>query len=1497
MPSAKRRYSSLIMFSVTLLLAVGISSAMYFFKIQKNEDYQNRLHFRELNEVSRSISQSAGQLSEIAKVCESAIKAESPGVELANTERDNDRLDATPQQSIKQDPVASCENLLKNRVALANRSANLKSLKISTASPVTNAELLQHAIHFHADGTTYIAVKSQKDDSADLSEAVEHAEHDDVDDLSGPGQQASMSNTPAVLPNILEVQTRDFIPANIERFPLVLIADAKGMVIGSRQVNRKGVETADLQFQEINSLLVQIAEQRALAKKKEEFDSKFKPTTSEILDTTIGGVDYRIFVQPSNLTAYDTDSEKLYLLGLVPANELRLAKLRVSPNTALWFVLILIGLISLLPVLKLRFVSVKYAFSKGDVSQIGMGMIVALGMLSIGVTHQLFYGFLMDGKARQASDLHRQITEEFKSEITSLNHWINDYKVRLTPAAINEADVNVPNPGLKDINQVELGENVTEEYCEKIIVNRTDKEESFQSCVDPDLIVRDMNSEQGYDYIVEGTFILNDQGRFAVDTQTTWKQRKLLVGRDISLAHRQYFQQAIECDVWGDTKIGAECDKGLVFERINNVRDGRKNTQFAIPMFKNVHDDSNAKQVLSFGTRLRTFFHRVMPKNFGYLVFEDSGKVLFHSDEQRSLIENVFVETDNNKQLHAFVENKSYIRGDTKQTINFEAVYRGKSHLFAVGKLFTDSKYKAAPLTLVVFFDQSDAELNNMLLLFLAVILFLIIIIPLFVYFRYATSQAFWATLLYFNPKHARRYLSWMMLIIGGAVFCLFMMGLVFDLALRIAIWLLTVCLIFKLIVLSIDPKGTVIRGDSPSIKPAVGLAVLFASIWWGLGAVPPNLSPANIAFFVIGVGFLIATIAYQVRKPQRKVRQEELYSRERYNKAYVGFLVAILFFIAAVPASLIINSANGYLLQHQATLQSQNLLSAQRHYQTQLADYDAIVGISSHSSQGEFKAKNWLSHDKLEKAFPGYCEWIYPEETGVDKGRYTDKMIQFLVSNIAFADALLAEITHLAKTDQMVSDMKQDSRSKKTSALADCVGLVQSSARANEADRASQPGPTSILYLPDEFMLQASNNNTLFILFSLLIQLFVLHRITELMIVRRLFGDHLTNDFRISYPTEHYCLGEKWDCLFKQLNQTDAQQILLLHSNATRVNRRFIEAKKSLFSGGVLNIKNCLKQVDDKFELENRLNGLKNESPITVALEGYDELAFLPERRNLALELTQRLVVLKHVHIIIVADTAPIYRLIKQDEYPHLQEESVALATEELAWSNIFSRFDKMYDWTPAKKYMPRQIDDVLHLIENEANGWPELREIEASFKQYHRLVKLLDENAEVTANNLKQYWRPSQIIAYFAMHAGALYRMKWELCTKDERYLLYQLASGANVNPLNSEVLEHLMRRGYIYRDAGWHVLNDSFKRFVLHAEREESIAEWQNDANTGIWSMLRIPIFTVVLVLIVVTVFSSGQAIDSALGILTALLGMIPLLLRNVSLLKGGSTNLGE
>tara|TARA_R110000751_G_scaffold55606_4_gene119254 strand:+ start:46229 stop:50485 length:4257 start_codon:yes stop_codon:yes gene_type:complete len=1418
------------MFSVTVLLAVTISSAMYFFKIQKNEDYQNRLHFRELNEVSRSFIQSAGQLTEIAKVCEDIESLSS-----------------------------SCEDLLKNRVALANRSANLKSLKVSNANLINDSDLSNHRIYFHTGGKTYIKVDVTSTPTKSLpKEAVKEASNDSAKTSS------TVENKNKI--NILEVETKDFVPANIERFPLVLIADALGTVIGASQINKKGVETADLQFQDIKIFFNEIAEKHTQRAENKDYVKDFKPTTSEILDTTIGGVDYRVFLQPSSLTSFSTSTNKLYLLGLVPANELRLAKLNVSPNTALWFVLILIISISLLPLLKLRFVSVKYAFTRSDVSQIGLGLLVAVGMSSIGINHQLFYGYLIEDKSEQATKLHNQITEEFKTEINTLRGW----------ADFNSKDLKEIKSKEEMEKKLQTSEELNQAICRFVKTKRSAKDTGFLSCERDDLVIKNSTNSEIYDYVIEGAFILNEDGRFVEGTTTTWKQENLLVSRELDLSHRQYFRKAKECNVWGEIENRKKCDKGLVFERINNVRDGRKNTQFAIPLFNQEHEED--KLILSFGTRLRTFFHRVMPKDFGYLVFDQSGMVLFHSEEQRSLIENVFVETDNNKQLYAFVSNQNYDSGKSMDPVTFDAVYRGKSHLFSVGDLFIDNYYANAPLTLVVFFDQSGAELNNMLLLFMAVILFLFIIIPLFAYIRYTTSQPFWASLLYFNPLHANRYRSWLFLLIGGSLFCFLMMGVVFDLTLRISIWLLVTAMILKLIMKSLDPDKTVLRGAYPNLIPFVVIAVVTAIIGLSLGPIYPNDNLINWVFFIVGLGAFLTALFLYFRVPYSESYTDTVFEKERYTKTYLSFILAIVFLVAAVPASLIVNSANGYLLQHQARLQTHHLQIAEKNYLSQLADYKLIIGEAEHDN---FKGNNWLLESSLQQMFPAFGKWISSVNT--DNQCYTDKAIQKIFSNIAFADSMLAEITHLAK--RVTSAQKERH----------CIKLGK-----DKSPKENVTGSTlnsTLQYHPDLFMLLASERSKLFIVLAILLQLVVIHRLITLVLVRRLFGDHLTNDFRISYPREHSTATEKWDILAAKLQQDDPARILLLHSTRQRIVNEVKKREIELFEDTVFNIADLVTKDQGNFAILSRLTKGKDKLPAVLLLEGYELLAFLPEKRQLALSLTEFLVKVPSVHLVIVADTAPIFRLTKQDEYPHAETETVSSTTEELGWAMLFAQFSKHYDWTPGKKYMPRAVGDVINLIENESNGWAELRDIEEDFKQYHRLVKMKDTTALITAENLQKFWKPSQIIGFFAMHGGALYRMKWELCTKDERYLLFQLASGCHVNPLNSEVLEHLMRRGYIYRDAGWHLVNDSFKRFVLHAERETDIAEWQADANTGIWSMLRIPVFTVVLVLLVVTVFSSGQAIDSALGILTAILGMIPLLLRNASLLKGGNTNLGE
>lgn len=1458
MSPVKRRLSSLIIFSVTIFLTIGISSAMYFFKIQKNEDYQNRLHFRELNEISRSISISIGQIFEIAELGNNRVK-------LASNSDSENTLDKK-----------KAADKMQERVGLANRSLNLRSLKVAEQPDYAkqkmaalndlpnspeNVKSIAKKLYFHESGKSYLGFTGCKNQSGEIKETCDQ-----------------------VQANGLEIQTSDFIPANIQRFPLILIVKQDGNVIARKQLNRQGVETADLQIRDVGKFFDLVSQQNQQSHSDEiQEGSKQPPEMSEIVDTTIGGIAYRIFIQPVNLSFHATNSNQIFLIGMIPADELRLAKLSVSPNTALWFVLLLLGLVALLPVIKLRFVSPKYAFSRGDVSQIGLGLIVVVGISSIALNHHLFYGFLISEKVHQGKMLHKQINQELASEISTLSREMKLYSKKLEDKVDTESLATI------------FSDNSKAPICITIPFDRGEPEgekKVFNSCVETGLVLSQSSSNNiiddkldRFDYLIEGTFVLNDKGRFAENYPTAWINESLLVGRDVNLNYRQYFQDAIDCNVWKYQDAG--CDTGIVFERINNVRDGRKNTQFAIPLFSDITEEN--KKVLSFGTRLRTFFHRVMPRNFGYLIFNNEGTVLFHSDEQRSLIENIYIETDNNKQLHNVVANQKVV----KDVLEFDLVYRGKSHIFLLGSLLKNSdvldskfghlKTSDPNLTLAIFFDETEAALNNMLLVFLAIILFLLIITPIYMYFRYVTSQPFWASLLYFNPKHTRHYKAWIILISGAILFSLFMMGIVPDLAIRIAIWLVIGCVVLRLIISSVNtsdsgfalkteppdslsnksPPKTVLRGAIPSLKPVYFVLSLLVAVGTASGLINGNYELSNWVFFTIGAVAFIGGVIWQIYKPTNDSPNDSMKYKERYTKPYIGYLLAIIFFTGAVPASLIVNSANGYLLQHQAQLESRHLLAKNEQYQNELDDY---LHLMAPDKVDKYVRKNWVNDASLTKLYPAYGNWVRNNHSMSGSGM--DGLINSLFSNVSFADSLLTEMSQLART--------KDNTSINSTSLNESLPLK---------------------YFPDVFMLNASASNPLFTILMLIIQLIIMHRLIELLLVRRLFGDHLSDDFRITFPTEIASQDAKWVNIGSELKASKSIHLLLLHSTASKVSKELCKLGVSIYENKIFTIEDLLVKQSDNVSFVDKLISIDKGNIKTLVIEGYEDLAFMPERRLSALEFTKTILGLPHLNIVIVSDTAPIYRLIKQDEYPHLEESAVALAAEELGWSKVFAKFSKVYDWTPANKFMPKEVDDILQLVENEANGWPELRKIELAFNEYHAQIKLTDPNAKISAPNLHQHWKPNQIIDFFAVHAGALYRMKWELCTKNERFLLYQLASGGNANPLNIEVLEHLMRRGYIYRDAGWHVVNDSFKRFILSAEREESIIEWQSDANSGIWSLLRIPIFTMVLVLLVVTVFSSGQAIDSAIGIMTAVLGMVPLLLRNVALLKGSSSTLGE
>jgi hypothetical protein len=1261
----------------------------------------------------------------------------------------------------------------------------------------------------------------------------------------------------------------DFVPANTQRFPLIALADSDGNLLANKHIFHHSTDAANLKLINVEKLFSltdktkpDTTQNKPPCEVHDVNDSynqcsgkteKSKmPSYSSFLDTEIGGIVYRVFFQPIPHAALNISNSKkeLYVMGFVPKDSLQAKKLSVSPTAALWFVLILIILVALTPAIKVRFVSPKYAFSSADKSQIVIGLMVAVGVIGIGVADQLYYSFWLSEKHQQSHALHSVIQSDFVKEIDRLNKWRNESFI----SALEKSKAKKTNNGYL----------CRSNYFQRRNIPRVE----LLSCVNKEVLwVSGNNSNPNFEYLVEGGFKLNGQGRFDDSTISIWANPELYISRDVDLSYRDYFKQARDCHIWEGESQDLVCNSGFVFQRINNVRDGRKTTQFAFPDFDT--PTSADKTVTTFNTRLRTFFHRVLPRNMGYMVIDDTGSVLFHSDDNRSLIENAFVETNNNERLKTLIESRS----QHAVVSQFKTEYRGASHWFVGGRLLKEEKYSSAPLTLVVFYNESDSSLNNMLLVFLAIIIYLLMIITLFFVYRFSVSRKALAELLCFNSKNRQMYGRWTWLLAANVVFCIFSMGVVYDLMDRITLWLFCSLSLTLWFSNSINCKTQSRKSLLFPVAVLCSMALAFGLYRFGMsfsdnfapGRLKGNYEISNWVFFVIGIISLFTAWHYNLSGTPK---DKKTMNQTRYPAGYVGFLTALLFFVSLTPASLIINSTNSYLLQRKADQETDHLIQSNNAYTKHVNEYLNLLDLDV----DKYRKQDWLSKNGTDETdytplkvllnvFAGNeskenneeskqtINWIRVKQDDVDEP-LTDKILDTIIAGIPFADALTAKLSYIAETELNGS---------------------------SENERKFR-----LRYLSDKYMLNASIQNLLLIIVLTLIQIAVLYKIVDYLVVRRLLGEHIVDGLFFSHTGKQESGTQGLVNRLGHLMSVNGFRIHLLQSHSSRAESALATLDLPIYEDGICSITEL-----DLFHAGHLQKEVEHHPGLTLALCGFDEIAFKSSERQKGIEFIREVMQIDNLNILIISDAAPIFRLTKQHAYPFVADEDLSSASELITWSNFFAQFDKVYDWQSVKRHEQHDLADIHEIIDFEGTGWPELKAAKDEImKLYYQETK-----------NLRCDWLPAQVVNFFSARMGAFYRCKWEQCTRDERFMLYQMALGSSPNPANQDVIEHLLRRGYIYRNSGWHIINESFKRFVLSAEKEEDILNWTDEANSSVWTYLRIPVFTLLLVLLVVTVFSSGHALDSALGILTSVLGLVPLLLRNISLIRSGTGSFGE
>jgi hypothetical protein len=168
-----------------------------------------------------------------------------------------------------------------------------------------------------------------------------------------------------------------------------------------------------------------------------------------------------------------------------------------------------------------------------------------------------------------------------------------------------------------------------------------------------------------------------------------------LVKPDASYGKREYFRALQRGEGWLVTQPATGKAETFVAQRLFSGSDGSRVLQMAVPRAKGASCKDTFCGIVTGSATIHSLSAAVSPPLLRFAVIDrDSGIVIFHSDDSRSLAENIFVETERNPQLLALTQ--------LGQSGFFNGRYLGAGHRFFHQPL------PNTPWSVVVFYSLKE---------------------------------------------------------------------------------------------------------------------------------------------------------------------------------------------------------------------------------------------------------------------------------------------------------------------------------------------------------------------------------------------------------------------------------------------------------------------------------------------------------------------------------------------------------------------------------------------------------------------------------------------------------------------------------------------------------------------------------------------------------------------------------------------------------------------
>ncbi|AWZ02863.1 hypothetical protein RHODOSMS8_03355 [Rhodobiaceae bacterium] len=952
--------------------------------------------------------------------------------------------------------------------------------------------------------------------------------------------------------------------------------------------------------------------------------------------------------------------------------------------------------------------------------------------------------------------------------------------------------------------------------------------------------------------------------------------------------------------------------------------------------------------VLAIVKRIQTFASPVLPYGFGFAVVRDRtgdqlldgqawrrGDVLFHSDDSRSLIENFLGETDNDINLEAALENR---RSDT-----IEVPYRGRPHLIHVDPL------AGLPWSLIVFYDKSILHLSLTEPAIAATMSFMVFAIFLALIAGAGVSLAAgykaWAW-IWPRPRSTSTYYTATGVLVLVGLSLVLIACVMEQLPFPYAWFLLGGVLLAVLggLIIFFSPEQYHLKSDPKKADDIVYWKVIMGSRLLLTGSVVMILGMALFPLAVgVGVAFFELTLA---NEPLAKVvlvvqlvlslvmpmvlpkcvrlalgvfdhggKGAALDASTQFSFAF--FLMALIFLFGIAPASVIwidaerlasdIRQKHELVHAGEATYRRESeILADLKRLQPEalsgvrIEDLVADVRLwtlSFHNrrvcvtenlpaKQGSVRSRTLYS---VERSASGFFSMTSDEYGSAAPKECPDVAIRFDSSHTPSRDqssghfnstSMVAPLYDLAPP---YTDQARVMRASRGQAAADgSWSAIDATLSEDDAEPRTE-GLYHVAYLPssDDSALRTPAP------LALLVLVFFL-------------GMFLWSLFRLSTSFAKVSLGLKTmpvcpyetDGTVVETKLGEGKTRILIAAASSKDLETCLDEKKVAPGGRAQQI-DLAAYVSEKGTAQQQKQPsklmLQNATDGRLVVTGLEGCFWDKETSERAVSFLEEIACNAKLQIVLCCevDPRPYLTLIWVDADKDVEAAEAEgkgtkkkrnIETLPYRWNNLLSTFDVvgghrlMVAPSPGgTETCQRKVKD---LIECEYRGpW------------HDELKQAIDELIPPSGTPVETP-TAHEIKEQLASKAWPAYRRVWLALAREEKLLLVHLSRGRLVNMSNERVLLSLAKSRLVKMAPYPQIVTPSFELFIRRAETDKTIAAWEEKAGMGLWSVIRIPFFAVILLGVMFLAVTTPESFQALLAIVATATAGIPLILRAFS-----------